>query len=510
MRTISTGLLTAILSHDRPGGRLAAVPRARPLRRLEGDRPAAGVERHEEHRLEDASCPGRAVPARSSVGDHVYVTCYSGYGLERFRQGKTSAEAAGRPRRPERHLVCVDAATGKVLWTKDRGRPGRYRRPVQGRQHRAARLRQPHARRGRVGRVRLLRRGRGGRLQPRRRAEVGAGAARAKAKNHTYGSAASPLLYEDLLHRQRLRRDGRAVRAGRDGGAGHEDREGGLAGEGGRAVEQPAAGGRRREGRAGGRHAPPGAVGGPRPADRQAAVGVQGEGRVRHAGGARRGGLHVPRRGPGGHPGRRPRRRDRDPQGVGDDGRHAHLVAGVPRRPPVLVERRPHGPLRRRPDRQERLPRAAGQGRRLLRLAGPGRRPHLLRQPRPWHLRRRRRAEVRAAGPQQDRGRQERVQRLARRSAAADCSCAATSTSTASARSECGINKRPCLSDRHKPLLCKSNRVLCLVDPRTRGRFSGILSFKERTHDRVTLQANPCGARHRETTRLREQLSSCS
>lgn len=52
--------------------------------------------------------PGSSSPI--VFGDHVYVTCYSGYGL--------NAKAPGKLADLKRHLVCVAAATGKVLWTR--------------------------------------------------------------------------------------------------------------------------------------------------------------------------------------------------------------------------------------------------------------------------------------------------------------------------------------------------------------------------------------------------------
>ncbi|MFC1764810.1 PQQ-binding-like beta-propeller repeat protein [Planctomycetota bacterium] len=42
--------------------------------------------------------------------DRVFVTCYSGYGLDK--------ESPGDPNALKRHLVCVDASSGKVLWDR--------------------------------------------------------------------------------------------------------------------------------------------------------------------------------------------------------------------------------------------------------------------------------------------------------------------------------------------------------------------------------------------------------
>ncbi len=52
--------------------------------------------------------PGAGVSSPIVVGDRVFVTCYSGYGLDRQNPGDIH--------KLRRHLVCVDRMTGKVLW----------------------------------------------------------------------------------------------------------------------------------------------------------------------------------------------------------------------------------------------------------------------------------------------------------------------------------------------------------------------------------------------------------
>jgi hypothetical protein len=52
--------------------------------------------------------PGAGASSPIVVGDRIYVTCYSGYGL--------SKESPGEPKDLRRHLVCVDRKTGRVLW----------------------------------------------------------------------------------------------------------------------------------------------------------------------------------------------------------------------------------------------------------------------------------------------------------------------------------------------------------------------------------------------------------
>lgn len=54
----------------------------------------------------DLPGPGSSSPI--VVGDKVFVTCWSGYGLDR--------EAPGDQSQLRRHLVCCDRQTGKILW----------------------------------------------------------------------------------------------------------------------------------------------------------------------------------------------------------------------------------------------------------------------------------------------------------------------------------------------------------------------------------------------------------
>lgn len=53
--------------------------------------------------------PGAGVSSPIIVGDRVFVTCYSGYG---------TPEGGGSMADLKRHLVCVDLADGKMLWSK--------------------------------------------------------------------------------------------------------------------------------------------------------------------------------------------------------------------------------------------------------------------------------------------------------------------------------------------------------------------------------------------------------
>jgi len=54
--------------------------------------------------------PGAGVSCPIIVGEKVFVTCYSGYGLDRQDPGKIEDL--------KRHLVCLDRTTGKTLWEK--------------------------------------------------------------------------------------------------------------------------------------------------------------------------------------------------------------------------------------------------------------------------------------------------------------------------------------------------------------------------------------------------------
>jgi outer membrane protein assembly factor BamB len=54
--------------------------------------------------------PGPGASSPITTGDRVFVTCYSGYGVGGGR--------AGNPEDLARHVVCVERATGEILWDK--------------------------------------------------------------------------------------------------------------------------------------------------------------------------------------------------------------------------------------------------------------------------------------------------------------------------------------------------------------------------------------------------------
>jgi len=55
-----------------------------------------------------SALPGKGVSSPVVSGDHVYVTCYTGYGLDR--------ESPGNPGDLVRHLIAFDRASGTQLW----------------------------------------------------------------------------------------------------------------------------------------------------------------------------------------------------------------------------------------------------------------------------------------------------------------------------------------------------------------------------------------------------------
>ena len=55
--------------------------------------------------------PGPGASGPIIVGDKTFVTCYSGYGLDQQNPGELE--------NLQRHLICADVNTGKILWQKD-------------------------------------------------------------------------------------------------------------------------------------------------------------------------------------------------------------------------------------------------------------------------------------------------------------------------------------------------------------------------------------------------------
>ena len=58
-----------------------------------------------------SAIPGFGASSPIVVGDKVFVTCYSGYGLDKDEPGDQNDL--------KRHLLCVDRKNGKILWKRD-------------------------------------------------------------------------------------------------------------------------------------------------------------------------------------------------------------------------------------------------------------------------------------------------------------------------------------------------------------------------------------------------------
>ncbi|MEQ1903391.1 MAG: PQQ-binding-like beta-propeller repeat protein [Pirellulaceae bacterium] len=58
-----------------------------------------------------ANLPGPGSSSPIVVGDRVFVTCYTGYGID--------PENAGEPDALTRHLICFDRESGKMIWQTD-------------------------------------------------------------------------------------------------------------------------------------------------------------------------------------------------------------------------------------------------------------------------------------------------------------------------------------------------------------------------------------------------------
>jgi outer membrane protein assembly factor BamB len=56
--------------------------------------------------------PGFGASCPTILGDKIFLTAYSGYGLDKDKPGEDA--------KLERHLLCIDRATGKILWDKSK------------------------------------------------------------------------------------------------------------------------------------------------------------------------------------------------------------------------------------------------------------------------------------------------------------------------------------------------------------------------------------------------------
>ncbi len=128
--------------------------------------------------------PGPGASSPVILGDRIFLTCYTGFG--------TPESPAGTPEQLKRHLLCLDRASGKILWNTEV--PGRGAEPGTIREGHGYTSSTPAADAdrlftffGRSGAFAFDHRGR--QLW---QADVGE-------RTHGWGSAASPVLYRNLV-----------------------------------------------------------------------------------------------------------------------------------------------------------------------------------------------------------------------------------------------------------------------------------------------------------------------
>lgn len=62
--------------------------------------------------------PGPGASSPIVLGDNVFLTCYTGYGVQKVVDRKTSDKSAGDISNLTRHLICFDRSTGSINWQK--------------------------------------------------------------------------------------------------------------------------------------------------------------------------------------------------------------------------------------------------------------------------------------------------------------------------------------------------------------------------------------------------------
>ncbi len=75
-----------------------------------GDKAAPLIWNAKENLLWKTALPGYGASSPITLGDKVFVTCYSGYGLDQ--------DQPGDPQNLRLHLLAIDRASGKTLWDK--------------------------------------------------------------------------------------------------------------------------------------------------------------------------------------------------------------------------------------------------------------------------------------------------------------------------------------------------------------------------------------------------------
>jgi outer membrane protein assembly factor BamB len=142
--------------------------------------------------------PGPGSSSPIVVGNRVYVTCYSGYGMERATPPEIKLGPPGDLAELRRHLVCIDKSSGEILWAREHRDPNASDAPYKdgnialhgyASHTPCADENGVYAYLGAAGAVGYSHDG-----KPKWSVRLGD-----NAKQHSYGSAASPLLYKNLF-----------------------------------------------------------------------------------------------------------------------------------------------------------------------------------------------------------------------------------------------------------------------------------------------------------------------
>lgn len=62
--------------------------------------------------------PGPGASSPIVLGDRLFLTCYTGYGVKKPVDRKTADQTAGNIEDLTRHLICIDRSTGEICWQK--------------------------------------------------------------------------------------------------------------------------------------------------------------------------------------------------------------------------------------------------------------------------------------------------------------------------------------------------------------------------------------------------------
>src|ERR1041385_4028082 len=113
MRSITSFVLSAILPLLPLCASAGDWPRCRGPdgTGVSGETGLAATWSDRENLLWKTSLPGPGASSPIVLGDSVFITCYSGYGVDR--------ERPGHPEDLRHHLLCLGLADGRVLWSAD-------------------------------------------------------------------------------------------------------------------------------------------------------------------------------------------------------------------------------------------------------------------------------------------------------------------------------------------------------------------------------------------------------